>query len=91
MKCLTSNCNHHIRRGMNSNKRLSSSWKLYGVCVCCAIELKKEGVIEEDFPHSNVCCQSLRLEKLLNQKNKKNDLERIPRNRSPYNLITIYA
>ena len=91
MKCQISNCNHHIRRGLNSNARLSDSWKLYGICVCCAIELKKAGVIDNDFPHSNICIQSLRLEKLLNQKNRKNDLEAIPRNRPPYNLITIYS
>lgn len=91
MKCKISNCNHHIRRGINSQKRLSDSWRKYGICVCCANIIQRWGVIEEYFCKSNVCSQALRMEKYYNRKGKKNEWNVMPRNRSPFNMITIYA
>lgn len=90
MKCSMSNCNHHIRRGINSSKSLSESWKQYRICVCCAIELNKVGVLTQLFSKSTVCSQALRLEKFLNNKNNKNIHSNIPGNRSRHNQVTIY-
>lgn len=91
MKCLMDNCNHHIRRGINSNKALSESWKLFGICVCCANELSKHGVINQYFPNSSVCSKALRLESTYNSKNGPTELKYMTIDRSPLNQITIYA
>lgn len=91
MKCLISNCNHHIRRGMNSAKALSESWKLFGICVCCANMLQQLGGIKQNFPNSSVCSKALRLESTYNSKNGPTELKYMTIDRSPLNQITIYA
>lgn len=90
MKCRTTNCNHHIRRGVNSKKRLSGSWKKYLICVCCAKELKRVGGIEEDFRGSPICSRFLGIEKKVNSPEFKKEFLFMPKNKTPLNQITFY-
>jgi len=42
--CLTEGCKHKIRHNP-SGKSHHSSWKLFGICPCCAKELFPHGFI----------------------------------------------
>jgi len=86
MLCKMEGCKHKAR---TTNNR-SLSWKKWNICVCCAIELKYQGVLSETFTHSTKCYVSLCLEKFLNTEIKTKDPKAVTRDRSKYSSVTIY-
>lgn len=95
MKCMTTNCEHKVRKGASSKQPLSNSWRIHKICVCCMRELVrlnkqlvKEEFLEEYYRQSSLCTLANKLEKkvqseplLLNRVSKGE--------RRQYNMITV--
>ena len=61
MRCKIEGCNHTTHSSL-SLKHHGISWKKYGICACCVIELMGLGVLNEFFRISWGCKRKIQSE-----------------------------